>query len=304
MINPTKRRFTAFLTGITLLVITIFSPEITLGASLKETSNGISDYEIMNPYKSVNWATFGQYKAGLHTHTFESDGAHSPKEMIEDLYKKNYDIASITDHDVVNISWDRKDRNPGNYLTTDRLNEINAGIDRNGRGMIGIPLTDEQSSSIEGEHVNTYWANFNNDNSATLESNIAHCQEAGGISHINHPGGAGNYFANGQISNEASALINDYTNLYMKYPSCVGMEILNHRYGNRKDYMLFWDNTLMNTMPERPIWGFSSDDAHSTDSAGFNFNIMLMPQNTEKNIRYSMENGTFYAVSLLTSNLL
>jgi hypothetical protein len=81
------------------------------------------------------------------------------------------------------------------------------------------------------------------------------------------------------------------------------MEIFNKRYGNREDFRFFWDCVLMNTMPERPLWGFSNDDTHFVNETGFNFNLMLMPENTVDNIRYAMKNGTFYTVSLAAVNV-
>lgn len=288
------RRLTV-LAVITFLASTLLNCGTTPMAA--EKIQGNKDYETINPYKSVNWEEFGQFKAGLHAHTLNSDGYFTPEEMIEDYYSKGYDIASITDHDAISSIWNREDQNQDNNFT-ERLKEISAGIGRNGRLMTGIPFTIEQSQA--SEHLNTYWANFCNRLGSTLEESIAKCEEVGGISHINHPGGAAAFYIdeNGQIDPIVYEMVNGYTELYLKYPSCVGMEIFNRRYGNRENFRLFWDMVLMRTMPERPVWGFSNDDAHHMSELGFNFNIMLMPQNTEGNIRYCMENGTFYVVSL------
>jgi len=267
-----------------------------INSAATENIQGDKDYIIINPYETVNWKDFGQYKAGMHSHTIESDGYNTQREIIDDYYTKGYDIMAITDHDVINTTGNREDLKPDDELT-ERLKEVDAGIGRAGRAMKGIPFTSEQS--MASEHLNTYWANFSNESGDTLEDNIAKCEELGGISHINHPGGAAQPpIENGQISPEVEELVNGYTDLYLKYPSCMGMEIFNRRYGNRENFRLYWDMVLMKTMPDRPIWAFSSDDAHHAGELGFNFNIMLMPQNTEENVRYAMENGTFYAVAL------
>ncbi|TYQ17757.1 UNVERIFIED_CONTAM: putative metal-dependent phosphoesterases (PHP family) [Acetivibrio alkalicellulosi] len=303
MNSSLKIKLAIFLTALVVMFATFSIPETTLSSNTQNSINSITGYKILNPYESVNWINYGQYKASLHAHTTESDGAHSPKQTIEDHYRKGYDILAITDHDFISNAWNRTDRNPNNYLTTNRLNEINTGVGRNGRKMISIPFTNEQS--MAPEHLNTFWADFNNDIFATLESNIANCENLGGISFICHPGGAGNvYFQNGQITSRGLEFLNNYINLFIKYPSCIGMEVLNKRYGNREDFRLFWDNILMQTMPERPVWGFSNDDSHAISEIGFNFNMMLMPENTVENIRFSMENGTFYAVALLADNIL
>lgn len=287
----TKRVLCIFYTS--LLVSILASPSLIAS----HTIEGVKNYEIINPYASVDWNSYGQYKACLHMHTTESDGLQSPKDMLEDCYRKNYDIAAITDHDVLNTTWDRTDKPPDKYLTKERLVEINTGIDRNGRGMIGIPFSTEQSVF---DHVNTFWADFVNEPNDNIESKIAKCEELGGISHINHPGGdaaSSLCFEGDQITEIGTKYVNQYTDLFFKYPSCVGLEVFNSNYGNRESFRRLWDHVLINTMPNCPIWGFSSDDAHFMTGVGYNFNIMLLPENTEENIRYSMENGTFYAVA-------
>jgi hypothetical protein len=54
----------------------------------------------------------------------------------------------------------------------------------------------------------------------------------------------------------------------------------------------------METMPQnRPVWGFSSDDAHGTVGIGFSYNIMYMPVLTEEAAREAMETGAFVAAA-------
>lgn len=297
MLNIIKRKKAMGLFCIMLLV-GFTNSGLAIGTSTKE---GVIDYEIKNPYESVDWNLYGQYKACLHMHTTEFDGFQSAREMLEECYKKGYDIAAITDHNITNTTWDRTDTNIESYLTTERLNEINSGIGRDGRGMTGIPFTTEQS--VRG-HVNTYWANFSESIDISIESKIAKCEELGGISHINHPGGDANSsqcFEGDQITEIGAQYIDEYTRIFLKYPSCVGIEAFNANYGNRESFRRLWDHILMNTMPKRPVWGFSSDDAHWMSAIGFDFEMMLMPKNTEENVRHSMENGTFYIVSAATN---
>lgn len=294
------KKYTAGISGLILFASVFFSPVITDIKGVQALETGMKDYHITNPYQTVDWDTYGQYKANFHSHTTESDGGHSPKDMIEDHYKKGYDVLAITDHSFTSTTWDRKDRNPAHYLTSERLAEIEAGTDRDGRGMIGIPFSNEQSISA---HLNTFWANFNNEKGATLESKIAQCEKLGGISHINHPGrstGASRkLFDVGAAISSDPKIVKRYVDLFMKYPSCVGMEIINKKDDSESDRIL-WDNILMSTMPDRPVWGFSNDDTHSKGATGFSYNIMLMPENSLGNVRYSMENGTFYAVALIS----
>jgi len=284
-----------------ILMICMFLSLVVIPDNAQAAVSNIT--HINNPYETVNWETYGQYKADFHSHSNESDGGNTPAEMFEEHYAKGFDIQALTDHNFVNTTWDRTDRPAENvYLTPERLEEMNAGSDRDGRGLIGIPNSDEQSIS---DHLNTFWAPFNNEPGATLESNIAQCEALGGISHINHPGrytGGKNTADNGAVGAAASsdpATVAEYVYLFENYSSCVGMEIINKKDGDSYSDRILWDNILKETMPSRPVWGFSNDDAHSTEAVGFSYNMMLMPENTLENVRSSMENGTFYAVALV-----
>jgi len=260
-----------------------------------------TEFAISNPYGTVDWAKYGQYKANFHTHSVEQGGSDQPAEMIEDYYAEGYDILALTEHDLTSTTWDRTDRpNDIEYLTSGRLAEIKAGADRNSRGMIGIPYSTEQSVS---DHLNTFWANYTNVSGATLESKIAKAESLGGISHINHPGKytGGVSTADGGADGAAASSDPDtvayYTNLFEKYSSCVGMEIINKKdYDSYSDRIL-WDNILKQTMPNRPVWGFSNDDSHSVSATGFSFNMLLLPENNLGNVRQAMEKGIFYAVA-------
>lgn len=262
---------------------------------------GYKDYEIINPYESVNWTTFGQYKADFHAHSVESDGGNTPAAMIEEHYAKGFDILAMTDHNFLSTTWDRTDRINTTYLTSKRLSEITSGTDRLNRGMTAIPYADEQSIS---DHVNTFFAPFNNVAGATLESSIAKCQELGGISHINHPGrytgGAGQTGEIGEAASNKPETVAKYVNLFTRYSSCVGMEIINKKDGDSASDRILWDNILSKTMPGRSVWGFSNDDTHSLEATGFSYNMMLMQENTLANVRNAMEKGTFYAVALVS----
>lgn len=48
---------------------------------------GELDYIINNPYASVDWAGYDQYKADFHAHSKNSDGGNLTYEMVEDHYE-------------------------------------------------------------------------------------------------------------------------------------------------------------------------------------------------------------------------
>lgn len=282
-----------------LMAAAVLAGTFVTGVSAEERC-GVLDFTIDSPYASVDWDTYGQYKADFHAHSNESDGSPQPYETIEEHYKKGYDILALTDHNVCNTTWNRKDDPTGKdreYLTDQRLSEITYGTDRDNRGMVAIMNSDEQSVS---DHLNTFFTPFNNEHGATLESNIAKTQELGGICHINHPGRyTGGKNTSGTAGEEASnnpETIKKYTDLFMKYDAVVGMEIINKLDGDSYSDRILWDNILKETMPEgRFVWGFSNDDTHSTAATGHSYNMMLLPSNNPENVRESMENGTFYA---------
>ncbi|MDR2713579.1 MAG: fibronectin type III domain-containing protein, partial [Clostridiales bacterium] len=256
----------------------------------------ITQYTITNPYENVNWTEYGQYKANFHAHSTNSDGGNLTADMVEDHYAKGFDILSMTDHDYTTASWDTVARGS---ISAARKAEIQAGVGRGGKPMIEINYTNEQSVV---DHINSFWADFNNTSGATMATTIAKVEELGGITHINHAG----RYTGGANSNDATSIaasnnpanIKKYVDLFKAYPSCVGMEIINKIDNESKSDRILWDNVLKEMMPEsRFVWGFSNDDSHSLNATGYSFNIMLMPELSQVATRKAMETGTFYAVS-------
>lgn len=66
----------------------------------------------LNPYEGVNWERFGQYKANLHTHTTQSDGAMDPARVIDEYHARDYDILALTDHNLCTWPWTEYGRVP------------------------------------------------------------------------------------------------------------------------------------------------------------------------------------------------
>ena len=53
---------------------------------------------LASPYEDVDWSN-KQYKTSLHLHTSNSDAKQiSPAQLLEELYRRGYDIVAITDH--------------------------------------------------------------------------------------------------------------------------------------------------------------------------------------------------------------
>ena len=265
---------------------------------------------IANPYENVDWATFGRFKTALHVHTTNSDGSATTAQMVEEHYRKGFDILAITDHNYLTPSWDQTRINlerdpPREPVTAERRAEIEAGVGRDGRGMIGIDNTNEQSRV---DHVNSFFVNFNNEEGQSLEEVLTIIADLGGISRLNHPGRYTRAFRpirdddgnneDGIAISRDPAQIQKYVDIFMAFPSCVGMEIINKLDHESAADRILWDGILMQTMPQdRPVWGFSDDDSHSPGAVGYAWNVFLMPNLCQENFRTVMETGAFYAVS-------
>jgi len=244
-----------------------------------------AEYIIANPYQDVDWAQWGQYKASLHAHTTLSDGYATLEQVVEDHRAKGYDILAITDHSSF-ATW-MPDNAPGK---TD---------------MIGISYANEQSMA---NHVNTFWTDFRGEKGPTADV-LAGVERTGGISFLAHPGqytesykrishnSRGTEDAAGIKASRNHRYIPKYINHFKTNLSCVGMEIINSLDWVSAADRVLWDALLSRTMPERPIWGFACDDSHWLDAIGYAWNVMLMPELTQKATRISMEAGAFYAVS-------
>lgn len=273
------------------------------------------EYTITNPYETVDWDTWGQYKAMLHAHTLYSDGEMSITDVVEEYYAQDYDILAITDHGVVNKGWDTVPEmlpliGYNQYfqklepLSAERYAEVTSGADRGGRGMLDVPLGIEMNGVVmRKNHVNGFFCGYGQGiwgKEEDYETPVAETEKAGGISFINHPG---DFFYASRDEARASdpEHLKTFADIFMKYESCVGIEIYNERDTVARYDRIIWDNLLMYTIPRgRVMWGFANDDSHFLSTIGVTADMMLMPENTVENLRTAMENGTFFACSTIS----
>jgi len=278
-----------------ILVVSMFTSVLSMATPVTAEQPGT--FVITSPYANVDWTAYGQYKADFHSHSTNSDGSNTVAQMVEDHYAKGFDIFTVTDHSVLTENWDKAAKEP---ITTERKAEIEAGVGRDGKGMIDIDNCNEQSAT---DHINSFFANYNDvvGGTRTMASTIAAVEALGGITHINHAGrytGGAAGGANGAAASNNPANIKKYVDLFMTYPSLVGMEIVNKQDDESRSDKILWDNILTQTMPQgRFVWGFANDDTHSVGATGFAWNVMLMPELTQSQTRTAMETGAFYTVS-------
>ena len=109
-----------------------------------DTDSSKVDYTIINPYEDVDWLTWKQYKADLHSHTTASDGTSNLKDMLEAHYEYGFDIVAVTDHGVVDYGWTRQEVIPAMEIFIDLFK---------GRAGDIVPLDPKGGEAVNG---NTY----------------------------------------------------------------------------------------------------------------------------------------------------
>lgn len=299
-----------------ILTVTLIA-SISITALAAEDITGAKSYEITNPYETVDWGTWGHYKANLHTHSLVSDGEVGLDEMVEEHYAQGYDILAMTDHGCVNRGWNVKPQpvplfsynaifNKLAYLTNARYAEISAGTDRGGRGMTDVPFGIElNAGSLTKTHVNSFFADYGQ-NIWGIENDyerlIAGVDAHSGLTHINHPGDWLESRDDITIAKDPKN-IKFFADILKKYHSCLGIEI-NYGDGTATRYdRVLWDGLLESVIPAgRNVWGFSNSDAHKFSDINSGFEVFMMPENSVSNVRTAMENGTFFACGYFDSS--
>ena len=286
------------------------------------------DYAINNPYETVDFDNWDQYKADLHCHTTASDGDEDMDDMIEEHYAQGYDALALTDHGIVSRGW--KEVSTRNYykimgifegktqtvtpLTEERYNEIITGVGRDGRGMLEIPLGIEQNpTSLNNAHVNSWFAEYGDGivgGTSNYEEVVKNVDSAGGLSVINHPGeytNARDESCEVDAYNEDNLwydyVINKFANLLINYETCIGIDINSKEDGRTKYDRKLWDILLSKVVPTgRNVFAIATTDAHQLDKVGCAWTDLCMPENTAENVQTCLKNGAFFAVSRYIKN--
>ncbi len=295
------------------------------------------DYKINNTYANVDWDTYQQYKTDLHSHSTQSDGSITKKENIEGHYQHNFDILAITDHGTTDLGWEdpsvnriikiascvRKGNLPmealslsgtaanGKAYTYDGA--YYTQYDENGEAlnsMLRVPFGNEHNpSSFNNAHVNSWFANFDNQNevggTSDYETPIKKADELGGLSVINHPGeysGARNVACYDDAYDMDNVkfryVVNKFANLLTEYHSCLGIDVNSKGdYRTRYDRKL-WDILLQKVVPTgRNVYALATSDAHNSGIINSGYTLMCMPKKDLSSLRTAMETGAFFACS-------
>ena len=155
-------------------------------------------------------------------------------------------------------------------------------------------------------HVNGYFTDNAYEGVQGLEFDydipLGLIEKSGGISHINHPTDLLQSWKRPDCADKPEN-IHFFANLIMKYPSCMGIEVLNMKdIPNRCDRIL-WDRLLALLTPHgRKVFGFANSDAHQVDQIDTAFMDFILPEYSLQNLRNAMETGTFFSIARYAKN--
>ncbi|MCD8538900.1 MAG: hypothetical protein LRY55_03405 [Leadbetterella sp.] len=133
--------------------------------------------------------------------------------------------------------------------------------------------------AYQGHDINSF---FNDYDGKTPDRALEIINQRNGLVLLNHPG-------------RYTFPLQWYVDHLQNHPEIIGIEVYNcgDRYpGDR----IKWDSLLVQTMPSRPVWGFSNDDYHSMKDFGRNRNIFLLPELSPASIYTAIQKGHFYYV--------
>ena len=252
---------------------------VTLLASCRETGVTITN----DPYEGIEWGNVLHLKSSLHVHTVNSTIEHGPEEgttvtpaeQISRYEELGYDVLAITDHDYVTYPWSEYGK-PDSQMILIKGNEFSKNDN------FCAYFCDWLDLPGEGPEV-----------TVGFEESIAQVSKDGGIIYLAHP------MRSGDIKNaDFSAAI------LRKYPQIYGMEVLNVGQFERNNSIELWDKLLTELLPERQVWGTSSDDAHSVRKAGFGWTIFLTAERTEAAVKDALMNGnSFFSTSKIVETV-
>lgn len=287
-------------------------------------------YKITNPYAdvvSLLGNTDAHYKTNLHTHSTYSDANNTMVEMINGFYDNDFDILAFAEHGIHGKEWDKDPSIIPLFLfqnlwhgkrchpTTEEYKAILDGTHKTPdnlrtkkRGLMCVPDAIEANMfTLMKNHVNGYFTDnacegiYGKEND--FEEPIKKIEKSGGISHINHPTDWLQARQNPDCGTDPEN-VRYFADLLRRYPSCLGIEVLNmYDIPNRCDRIL-WDSLLKTLIPEgkRTVWGFANSDAHRVCEIDTAYMDFILPEYSLENLRKAMENGNFFAIARYAKN--
>lgn len=296
------------------------------------------DITIISPYENIDWDSVNQYKAALHTHTNASDGDNTLKDSLERHYETGYDIVSITDHGVSDMSWTdsslgskfitkvmslvgKSDGNlvyleqSGSFANGVKYEMKNNGTDdylvtEDGHKILRIPYGVENNAVSVNAHVNSWFAEFNDNMPSGYRNAITGVDKAGGLSVINHPGEytqARYELYQEDAYNTDNWSYNYYINKFYgyiyNYESCIGIDINSKGDGRTRYDRKLWDIMLAKAAEtKQTVTAIATSDAHQLDKMDTGSLIVLADELTSENVKKAILNGEILPQSTCIAN--
>ena len=302
--------------SVILSVVLVFSFGVI--ASAEETA---PSYTIVNPYKDVIWEGEGAwtaYRGSLHTHSTYSDASETLKDMVMEYYNQGFGFLGMADHSVTGVEWNKAPNEFILYIYQTIIGYAKEHLtDAEYEGVINgtYPMADGSTReygmtcvtganelngvTLTKGHVVAYDLAYNvGTGHAGLENGhreaVEFAEKNGGYSVIAHPG---DWIDTREGVNDPE-YIDYFAKIFLDYDSCLGMEVFNENNNAAPWDRNLWDNILMETLPYgRTVWGYANSDAHVLRNVDSSFSVFMMPENTTDNIRETMYNGNFFAVT-------
>jgi len=227
---------------------------------------------VSDPYRNIDWTAVRQLRTGLHCHTANSTNVDwpnegttvAPRDMALKYKSLGYEALAITDHDFVTYPW-------SDYSLGD--------VD-----MLAI-----QGCEISKvENICSYFNDFRDcpdqpGVSVGFDACLQGIQDRGGISYLAHPA------RQSYTSRPANCI-----KTLRKFPSLKGIEVLNVGQYAKNNSVVLWDEILSELMPDRNVWGTSSDDAHGLSACGLGWTYLLCSEATTEQARAALSDGHTY----------
>lgn len=285
------------------------------------------DWIITNPYESVDWDTWGNYKFQPHCHTNASDGYPTIHEFVQNHYDLDYDVVALTDHGTLNRGWNKQpnliplvrrvkyertkmaDIIP---LSDEEYNAVLSGTAASEKrthknGMLDVPLGVElnMATPFADCHLTGYYSEYGQGLAGVFgdyETPSKGVKDAGGISMLSH---VGEYvYVDKDSEDHVGQKVGDYyANKFARIfldnvGSSVGMGINSATDAHTRCDRILYDQILQKTIPNGVVpWGFSFADSHSLATENDAWTELMMDDLNLGNVRKAMVEGTSFAVS-------
>jgi hypothetical protein len=256
---------------------------------------------VVNPYETVNWDTFGHHKAALHVHTLQSDGYHMLEEVVRAYQDAGYTILAITDHDIFEpnqqIRWGNLEEGRGSHLPADPkpenypANTTWPWTDFEAPSPGELDMTGIEAAELtSGHHMNSFFTSFGvkPDEEMSEDEQLQAVGETGGVAFLDHPGIDADWWTRRPIE----WYVERFETHSPEY--LAGFEVTNAP-ADRVTYdERLWDQLLARFMPDRPIWGFGTDDMHNLANVRESDSVFLLEELNQDAVQQAMRDGQFY----------